>query len=114
MTSGMKSGAKKKNGGQEEAAREGPPTAMYDAAMSRPRRRAPPSPMNTEAGLQLWGRNPTQAPHVASATSGATLSAGSWATEGSPSLSANRNRAPDAMAPMPAARPSRTALRVEA
>ena len=36
--------------------------------------------MNVDAGWALWGRKPTQAPHVASAISGATLSAGSWAS----------------------------------
>src|SRR3546814_13881507 len=86
MTRGMNSGAKKKNVWLEESARELPPTAMDDAAMSRPRRRAPPSPMNTAAGSQLWGRNPTQAPPVASATRGDTSTPGGWDTEGQPKL----------------------------
>ena len=75
ITSGMNSGAKKKNVWPEKGWSVLPPTAIVAVAISRPSSSAPASPMKIRAGWTLWGRNPRQAPSVAAATTGPMLSA---------------------------------------
>ena len=73
ITSGMTNGAKKNHDWPVNESSDWPPTAIVDAAISRPSSSAPESPMKTLAGWKFQGRNPMQMPTTITAMSGPTL-----------------------------------------
>ena len=68
--------------------------------------------MKMRAGLKLWGRKPTHMPRVMTASSGPML--GGSRRPASLSCWLYRKNVPDAMATMPAARPSSPSMRLTA
>src|SRR3954463_1647259 len=112
MTSGMNSGAKKKYDDPLNSASVLPPTLIVDAAINRPSKSAPQSPMKMRAGWKLYGRNPRQMPSAITASSGPMLPGAS--TPASSSRSPYAKKQPAAIAVTPAARPSRPSMRLMA
>src|SRR5207244_4001873 len=83
-----------------------------EAAMSRPSRFEPPSPMKILAGFQFHGRKPNDTPAVAAAMSGPTFDGSMMPLRNEPKL--KMKKATDAKPTMPAANPSRPSMALTA